>query len=396
MRILRGSAAHLDASARPYRQRRRRKARTGVRARELRAVGAHLDARHRASADEQTQAADPARHRQEDSGARREHRLEDDMRNARGTANAVRGVVELTHRRRRPEGRLDRTVEIEAERQVAELATAVVAQLRERRSPFGSRPATWTDQVPGKVEQAGDDCLQADGEHFRAWRAPSIRQLEGTNPRNRRFRAAAHVLDELFGQRTAIMRNFLEKLVRGTAEGAAVEGNPRWWLLHGFASDQRIVDSAHLAGQSAQRSRTIQPRDGPDQRPPRRNPEGERHLGAGVDGPQLEEHFDRADRSATQRAHEPEPLALDELDRPLFVLDGKTAQLRRDEEPRSAGTVERLDLDARETSGAVEPIRVGERRPERLRSGRAPDDPRQADRAAAHPLPVAMAFERGG
>jgi hypothetical protein len=64
--------------------------------------------------------------------------------------------------------------------------------------------------------------------------------------------------------------------------------------------------------------------------------------------------LDGPDGPAPQHAHELEPLVLDELGGPLFVLDPKPAQYGGDQEARCPCTFEGADGDARESGDAIE------------------------------------------
>ena len=166
MRLGGQRAAHLDHTAWTHEQGRRRDVLASVRHGNGRTVAADLHARRRATADEEPQPAGPARHRQHHFGSWRQQRLRHHVRSARRSSDAVRPGVDVAHRRGRPEGRLHGLVELEAERHVAQLAMAALAQLRERRCPFRRRAAARTDQVPGQLEHACDHAFQADREYL--------------------------------------------------------------------------------------------------------------------------------------------------------------------------------------------------------------------------------------
>jgi len=264
---------------------------------------------------------------------------------------------------------------------------AAVPQVRQGSSPVRGRPAARANQVPGQLEQPRDDRLQADRQHLPARRQPEIGQLEGTDVRDGDVGTAAHVLDQLLGERETHLPGGDAQRLRRALERAQFGWRGPGGDLDRSAAARFGIDPGDLPGEGAQRAPAAQARDRREQDGPGKDAQRERDLGAGAQRPQLELRLDRADGPPAQHAEELESLVLDELGRPLFVLDPESAQGGGAEVARGARAFQGLDGDPRETDGAVEPVGVGEDRPERLGRRGALHDALQVDRAPPHGRP---------
>src|SRR5439155_26254665 len=99
-----------------------------------------------------------------DALAGTEPRLGDNVRRVSRAADAVRGHVALTHLRMGAEDHLHRVGELQGEVELADLATAVVAQRLERLLHLRRYATEWTDDIPQEDEQSAAGAVQADGD----------------------------------------------------------------------------------------------------------------------------------------------------------------------------------------------------------------------------------------
>src|SRR6185369_344441 len=127
------------------------------------AFAADLERDGFAAADEEAIAAGLDGRRERRLAVRGQKRLREHVRRARGAADAILADVDLAHRRRGRERRLERLVGVEAEGDFAQVALRVLLDGGERADHLGADAATRADDLPAQLEEAGAHRLQADG-----------------------------------------------------------------------------------------------------------------------------------------------------------------------------------------------------------------------------------------